>query len=377
MTATVISCATSDLVTDQRLHRMAGAMMEMGYRVEVIGRKRKSSGEVGQRNYSYRRLTTVFEKGPLFYMDYNIRLFFRLLFSRATIILSNDLDTLPACAMASILRSEKLIYDSHEYFTEVPELRGRPVTRGIWKLLEWIFIRRASLAMTVSESIAAEYAKKYGMNFRVVRNLPEAYDAEKVRESSKVDLSRNGKYKVIIYQGSVNVGRGLEDMIQAMEFLPDCLFCIFGDGDILQNLKTTTAGLSWKGRIFFMGRIALEQLPAYTVKADIGISLEKDAGLSYRYSLPNKVFDCIQARVPLVISALPEMMSLNGQFNVGVIASDLSPQKLAATIQSLLNDKNAYRRLKQNAKIAAGELNWTKEKEVLRKAFSVIPGLLK
>ena len=125
----IIVSVTNDLVSDNRVHKVCTSLESMGNKVLLIGRKFSNSHSVN-RDYKIKRFSLLFNKGPLFYAEYNFRLFFLLLFSRADIYLANDLDTLYANYLASKIRGKVLVYDSHEYFTEVPELIGRNFVRN-------------------------------------------------------------------------------------------------------------------------------------------------------------------------------------------------------------------------------------------------------
>src|ERR1035437_8590299 len=167
----IILSVTNDLVTDQRVHRIATTLMNNGTKVTLVGRLLPKSLPL-QRNYRTHRMRLLFKKGPLFYAEYNIRLFFYLMFAKADILVSNDLDTLPANYLVSIIRKKVLVYDSHEYFTEVPELIYRRVTRNIWKKLEQFILPKIKYSYTVNNSIADIYNKMYNINMKVVRNMP-------------------------------------------------------------------------------------------------------------------------------------------------------------------------------------------------------------
>ena len=170
----IIVSVTSDLVSDNRVHKYCTTLHNMGFEVLLVGRKLKTSQPLQPRNYPTKRFKLIFQKGPLFYAEFNFRLYLFLLFSKAGIVLANDLDTLPANFLASRIKQIPLVYDSHEYFTEVPELINRPGVRKIWEWIERKTVPKVNYATTVCESIAAIYTGKYGLPFRVVRNLPAA-----------------------------------------------------------------------------------------------------------------------------------------------------------------------------------------------------------
>ena len=365
----IISCATSDLVTDQRIHRICKSLVQQGFDVTAIGRKKSNSPELGSYLFKCKRIRSVFQKGPLFYLEHNIRLFFQLLFQPFDVLIANDLDTLLACSLASAVKGKELIYDSHEYFTEVPELIHRPLVRKLWSLLEASLITRPVRHLTVSESIARAYGEKYRIEFEVVRNFPEKYDLDRKRSASLPSIKK-GDHQLIIYQGSVNVDRGLEEMIMAMEHLPQCFLYIIGEGDVLDNLRKKAGEVEWGNRIIFTGRVEMTDLPGYTVQADLGLSIEKASGLSYTYAMPNKVFDYVQAGIPSLISELPEMKKVNEQFNFAQLLSSHEPLEMAMTIKNLLEDGQRLEVLRANAREAREVLCWDIESEKIRKLFA-------
>src|SRR5690554_2991253 len=127
----IIVSVTNDLYTDQRVHKVCMFLYENGYEVLLVGRKLKNSEPITDRPYSIKRFKLVFNAGALFYSNYNLRLFWFLLFTRFDVLLSNDLDTLLANYCAHRLKSKsRLVYDTHELFTEVPELTARQKVRN-------------------------------------------------------------------------------------------------------------------------------------------------------------------------------------------------------------------------------------------------------
>ena len=367
----IISSVTNDLLTDQRVHRICSCLALQDYEVILVGRRKKKSKSLNQRLYSVKRFDLFFEKGPFFYAEYNLRLFLYLLFSKVDLLISNDLDTLPANYIVSRLRRIPIVYDSHEYFTEVPELIKRKSIRSIWLWIERRCIKGLNDYLTVSPSIADAYHKKYGIVMRVIRNLPLAYNRDEIKIDPENVLEKNGK-KIILYQGSVNVERGLEEMMRAMEFLPDFRLLVCGDGDILQDLISMRSKMSWKDRIEFKGSIALERLPEYTVQADVGISIEKLTGMSYTYALPNKVFDYVQAGIPVLVSNMPEVVKLNKEFGFAREIQEVSVSEIVSGITELFKSNDHYLSVRKNTEKAAGVLNWSTEEAKLLLLFERI-----
>ena len=132
----VILPVINDLATDQRMHKISLTLHQNGYEVLLVGTKRKDTEPLMPREYQTDRFSIYFKNGKFFYLEFNLKLFFYLLFNKADIITSNDLDTLLPCYLNAKLKGTELIYDSHEYFTEQPELDQRPSTKKMWLFLE-------------------------------------------------------------------------------------------------------------------------------------------------------------------------------------------------------------------------------------------------
>ena len=349
----------NDLVTDQRVNRIVDLLKGEGFEVTCIGRRLKNSPELHGIDYKVRRYNMLFTRGPLFYACFNVRLLMTLLFARKlSLIIANDLDTLPASFTASRIRNVKLIYDSHELFTQVPELIQRKRVQGIWKWIENRYVPRLKYAVTVSYPIAEIYRRLYKTRFKVVRNVP----AKRVPVVSPAIRDEYKGKQMIIYQGALNVGRGLELMIEAMQYLDNAVFIVVGTGDIDLELRMMVKEKGLEEKVHFKGRLLPDQLFPITMSCDLGISLEEDRGLNYRYSLPNKLFDYIQCRVPVLCAALPEMARIVRTYGVGVATEERDPGKLAGIIRYMLDERSngAWREALDRA---ADELCWENESQ--------------
>ena len=173
---------------------------------------------------------------------------------------------------------------------------------------------------------------------------------------------------LIIYQGALNKGRGLEQAIGAMELLPEAELVIAGGGDLENELQALVASRGIKN-VRFAGRLSAEALRPLTRQAMLGISVEEELGLNYRYALPNKLFDYIQARIPVVVSDLPEMSRLVKDYDIGLVARAHEPEGLAATFREALTNDALRQKWAFNLEKAARELNWDNEKEILKAVY--------
>ena len=154
------------------MQRIAGSLSAQGYSVLLVGRKKASSTILQDQPFQQKRLSCFFEKGFLFYAEYNLRLFLFLLFTRADILCAIDLDTILPCYFSSRLKKQKRVYDAHELFTEQAEIIRRPTVQKIWSWIEAFAVPRFTWGYTVNQFIADHFQKKYGVTYTVIRNLP-------------------------------------------------------------------------------------------------------------------------------------------------------------------------------------------------------------
>lgn len=363
----IIISVISDLVTDQRVHRTATTLSRQGHEVTLVGRRKKESQEIS-REYKTVRFKLWWETGPLFYASYNIRLFFYLLGHRAGALVANDLDTLLPNYLISWLKRSVLFYDAHEYFTEVPELVSRPAVQKTWKLIEqWIFPKLKNV-WTVNESIAKLYWDEYDVEVGVIRNVP--FTMHGFPQKSRQELNLPADKRILLFQGAgINIDRGAEEALQAMQFLDQCLLLFIGSGDVLEELKAMSKKLNLEDKVRFIPRLPLDQLRSYTSVADIGLTLDKDNNINYRYSLPNKIFDYIHAGLPVLSSNLPELRKIIEQYSIGMVAESHNPQDLADRIREMLSDEKRFDSWRENLKLAAADLCWEKEEQKLLQIF--------
>ena len=295
----------------------------------------------------------MFKKSFLFYAEFNIRLFFLLLFSSADRIWANDTDTTLASFLASKLKRVQYTQDLHELFPEVPEVTNRKFVKAIWtKIEDWIFPHIKD-GYTVCQSIADYYKKRYNLNLKVLRNVPyfRPYKGKQKEFSSFKDK------KIILYQGAVNEGRGIEWIIDAMPFINNAIFVIIGGGDIENEIRKRIAEKGVENKVVMMGRIPFSELEKYTLSADLGVCLLKEKGLSYYYSLPNRIFDFMHAHVPILATQFPEIEKIVVNYRTGRVINYYEPQYLAKQI----NDMLAMDINHEDFENASQLFNWEKE----------------
>lgn len=335
------------------MDRICTALVQAGYFVTLIGFTKNNSINTEQKPYRQVRLNLLFRKGKLFYIEYNIRLFWYLIWRRFDIYNGIDLDTLVPVFLAAKLKRKPIVYDAHEYFTELPEVVSRPAIKKMWLAVERFLLPRIRYNYTVGDSIADILTKKYGQPFHVIRNVPYMRDAAPVE--------RKG---YIVYQGALNQGRGLEPLFAAMANV-DATLWVVGEGDLSAQLRALAATYPHADRIQFLGYKRPAELKQITDEAILGVNLVEHLGLSYYYSLSNKFFDYIHAGIPQVTMHFPEYVQLNNLYHVAELIPDLHPDTISNAINAILCNKTHYAALAANTISARKELNWQKEEAKL------------
>lgn len=359
----IFVAVTNDISTDYRVHKICNSLIKKGFDVVVYGRVLPNTIS-GKRAYKIIRKKHFFNNHFLFYAEYNIRLFLYVLFKKFSYIVSNDLDTLPACFFASKFKNVELIYDSHELFSEGPELQGRKFVQSFWRKLEDYFLPKIKKSYTVSQSIAEFYDKKYTNKMGVIRNVPLKNDPflfEKVKFPTEK--------RTILYQGVLNPGRGIKPMIKALKYINNLDLIIIGYGKVAQELREFVVKEKMENSVHFLGRIDRDILMNYTKLATLGMVLEEPLGLSFTYSLPNKLFDFIHAEIPIIAGNMPEISRIIKRYKVGVLVEDYSPEKIAEKINEVLENETLLSTIKKHQKETKEILCWETEAKKLDNYF--------
>lgn len=363
MQKTAIVCVTNDLSTDQRVHKTCSTLQKCGYFVIEYGRILPESFPL-ERSYFTERKKLWFKSGPQFYAEYNIRLFFYVLFSEVDLIFANDLDTLPAAYLAAKIRGKRLIYDTHEYFTETPELVRRPLVQKTWKGLENYFFPKLNDILTVNASIAKLYGDKFNKKVYVSRNIPTSFTPDRLKTREELGLPVDKK--IIILQGTgINIQRGAEEAVEAIQYISNAVLLVAGSGDVLPMLKKTVEKLKLENKVIFKAKMPFTELRHYTMNSDLGMAIDKDTNLNYHFSLPNKLFDYIHSGIPTLSSGLIELKQIIDKYDIGYYIQNHEPKHIAEVITAIFADEVRYNTVKANTKTAKEELCWEKEEKVL------------
>ncbi|MBV8327052.1 glycosyltransferase family 4 protein [Chryseobacterium sp.] len=359
----IIISAFSNLYTDQRIEKVCRTLYENGYQIELIGNDWNGAGKM-ERPYPFSRIHLASKSLKTAYFEFNWKLYQKLKkkADQHTALYANDVDALYPNYLIAQKLNIPLIFDSHEIFSEMPAIQGK-MSQKIWRHVEKTIIPKLGNMITASGSYAKWFQKKYGINPVVIQNAPR-----RLNFSGKIS---DNDPKILLYQGAINPFRGIDKVILAMHHLDGVILKIAGDGPMKAEYERLVTEENLQHKVQFLGKLIPENLRNITITADCGMSIEENGGESYLYSLPNKVLDCIQARVPLILSDFPEMKRIKSHFDIGEIIADHRPETISAAVQKVLaKGRTGYREELENAsKVYCWENEEVKLLEFVQKVY--------
>ena len=361
----IVCTVTNDLAQDQRMDRICRSLVAAGHDVTLVGRLLPDSRPLSPRPYATHRIRCRYHRGKAFYLEYNWRLWRTLRRWTFDAVCSVDLDTLVAGRLLKA-RGRKLVFDAHEWFSETPEVVGRPLVRTLWRAVGRWLVPATDARYTVAPELARKLAEEYGRPFATVRNLPLRSDMPPVAVCHQSPF-------VLLYQGMLNPGRGLEQLVEALGQLPECRLLIVGSGPSEGAVRRCVERTNTGDRVDWAGFVAPERLPELTRRGWLGVNLLDARSPSYYYSLANKALDYVQAGLPSLQMDFPEYRHLARAHDCYVLVPDLTVAGLAATIRELMDDPARYTELCANCRTAAAHLHWEAEERVLRALWEQLP----
>ncbi|RYG40403.1 MAG: glycosyltransferase, partial [Chitinophagaceae bacterium] len=332
---------------------------EMGFEIRLIGRRFGDSLPLGNYPFNAERIRCFFRKGFMQFAEFNIKLFFRLLFIKTDYLLANDLDALAPNYIAGKWRNKILFYDTHEYYTGVSALRNAPFKRRIWKWLEDRIFPKLKHVYTVNDSVKKKYHEEYGNEIAVIRNVPVT--------KTIVPLPMPEKWKgkiILLMQGmGMHPGRGGLELLEIVRQLPSNYYLVYiGGGNEWDTIAEKRLEWGLLDRVEMISKVEPALLQRYTPLAHLGMSLDGFEDLNHWFTLPNKLFDYLHAGIPVAATAIPEVKTIIEQYQCGFCFISRNPQNMAEEIMQLMNDNQRYEALRTNALEAAKELCWENER---------------
>src|SRR5690606_2548287 len=303
--------------------------------------------------------------GPGFFLYIHRQAFSRARRIRARIYHASDLFMLAAMARAAASTGAGYVFDSRELYTGLGSTRRRPWASAFWSALERRLISRASLVMTVNDSIADVLADRYAIARPVV--LPNVPGVVKIEPSSRLRqlTGLSSDEPIVLYQGFLKPGRGCEILIALASKIPGFSLVFLGVGPLASELRRQVERLGLGDRVRFLPMVEPDELLPLTADADIGACLIEGVTESLRLSLPNKLFEYLAAGVPVLASALPELSRIVDQYAVGLIAPTDDEDRMTEALKRLVEDVEFRRRLASNTRTVFDEY----DPDRIRKTF--------
>ncbi len=282
----------------------------------------------------------------------NLRMLIAAARYRPDFVHANDVNTLVPGWLASRWSGARLVYDAHEISADREGYRGR-----IWlvKLVEKYFGVAAAGRITTTRTRADWFIENYGYpDMGVVQNRPlqSAVQANRIRTTYQIPSDR----LVALYQGGLQPGRGLHNMIEAVRPIPQVHLVFVGDGRQRASLEAAAADLSH--RVHFVGQVPLDELPAWTSSADVGLQTLRNTCLNHYSTDSNKLFEYVMGGLAVVASDFPEIRRIVGAHKLGILVDPDDVSAISAAIRTLADNPAELERLQDNAERARSELNW-------------------
>lgn len=293
----------------------------------------------------------------------------QLVRSKPNVLHSHDVNTLPTAWLASVITRVPLVYDAHEISTD------REGYTGFRKLVGWVekkLMPRTAGTITTTDIRAKFFALAYKIpRPLVLQNRPcltHAPRTEKIREH----LGLKEAWPIVLYQGGLQQGRGLELLVNVARQVNNAYFVFIGGGRLTERLRALVSEFALEEQVYFIDTVSLSDLPLYTASADIGIQPIENTCLNHFSTDSNKVFEYIMAGLPIVASDLPEIRKLIKSFHLGLLVKPGYGAELVSAIQQLVVDKHARNLFSANAFKAAKLMNWEAQEKQLVNLYEKI-----
>ena len=286
----------------------------------------------------------------------------------ADIYHANDLNTLPQAIVCSKLRlkPKPLIYDSHEVQSDRTGYNPKTIKRIESFMLKFVD------QMIVENHTRAKYNQDiYGFYPKTLYNYSEKYNIE---EKPQINLHKkigiNEDEKILLYQGGLQQGRGLELLIEAMDEIEEGHLLFIGGGKLTQTLKEQAEASKQADRIHFLDKVPFQELPSYTREAYLGFQVLQNICFNHYSASSNKLFEYMMAHVPVVSCDFPEIKKVVEETNTGLVVDSHNASEIANAVNQLVKDTSLRNQLSKNTKQAKEIYNWNNEQSKLLEVYN-------
>jgi glycosyltransferase involved in cell wall biosynthesis len=282
------------------------------------------------------------------------------------VIHCHDLEPLPIGVRLKRLTGAKLVYDAHELETERTNLKK--LRKRIAQVSERRCMKYVDAMITVSPSIQYWYHERFPrVPVSLVRNVPQPPAAGFRRTDLKARLGISASSLLFIYQGGHAQGRGIEATLDAFASPEVEHHVVFmGDGVLVDQVRSAA---SQHANIHWLEPVPPEAVLPMTAGADVGLSLIEDISLSYRYCLPNKLFEYWLAGIPVMVSNMPDQASLVQQYKAGWVVSLALPE-LVAKLRAMSH--HHLEEMRRGVAQIEREMSWEREAKQLLSVYEKV-----
>ncbi len=366
----VFFAMTGSVKRNSRALKQLRILSENGFRVQVVDLDNLPDLPYPDiEGISYKSLR-VGGRGPGFFRAWSRRIAQEAKGIQADIFHASDLFVLTALSKASVKKNARLVYDSRELYPFVASTKEKPWSSLFWRWVESKAIPRTDLIFTVSDSIADTLRDAYNIERpTILFNIPEAQDIPKgevLRKKLGLDPSEN----VILHQGRMAKSRGCFQLVDAFQEIENAHCVFLGGGPLKSQLQTEVSKLNLEDRVHFLDSVPNERLLSFTKDATIGVSLLEDSCLNHRFALPNKLFEYLNASLPVLVSELPEMSKIVENYDIGRTVDSKSSHAIARAINSMLANPAQLNQMSLNTSKFRSEMNWEDSANKFRKAYA-------
>ncbi|MGU8942637.1 glycosyltransferase [Clostridium perfringens] len=282
------------------------------------------------------------------------------------IIHACNVDMLFLAILASKRKITKIVYDSYEICAYKSGVAGTSnVISKIIEFIERFLIKKIDYMICVSNSAKEYFIRKYSIKkIQVITNVPC------IKNSDIIKHNINNKFR-ILYIGNFSINRGIEELIKAGKFINENVeINLQGFGAYEDEFRLCIHNNDLESKVKIIEPILPKDvIKEISNKADVGVVLTKPTSINHKLTVSNKIFDYINAGLPVIMSNVDEHVYLNNKYRIGIIIDEVTSEEIAKAINKLVNDVELYEELSKNCIIASKSLNWNIEKDKLKDIY--------
>ena len=347
-----------DLLFDARIINMAITLLQNNWKVSFIGCSTEKT-ELPPLISAINIIPIMLKhRGVRQYFEYYYKARKALRTETFNVIIAGDLYSL-ASAVAAKQGKQRLIYDCREIYTHLNAHINRPMKRFILSLYEKYYIKFFNAVFVTAETdlqyLMQKYKKYSHLKWDVIYNFPINIALDLPLDiHQKFNLAL--KYKIICYQGVIQEGRGLQQLLLVIKNSKHLACLIIGSGEGKKKYQKIASQYNITNRVLFLARVPYLSLFKYTAACDVGWAVIKSHSLSNRFALPNKVFEYGLMNLPVIASRLPNLVALFGQYRLGKLVDEHNTSQQIQAIDALIAQAYNYQ------EVVVKHFTWEKQK---------------